>query len=126
MATVAFDKHMGFCEEYVDEMYKALHSLIQDGGTGEPLDTGRFSRIRQKWARWLTEEIENELDKFEFAIAQIIGGPAQDVDADGPVSNELSIKRNIAFLRKVLHTEELTALRSQLVVRSSGKPDFQR
>jgi hypothetical protein len=119
MATVAFDKHIAFCEEYVEEMYKALNALIQDGGTEEPIDPRRFSRIRQKWALWLTHDIENKLDQFELRITQIIGGAAQDVDADGPpVSNERSITRNIADLREVLHTEELTALRNELVVRS--------
>jgi hypothetical protein len=123
MATIAFDKHIGFCEEYVEEMYKALNTLTQDGRTEEPLDTRRFSRIRQKWALWLTHEIENKLDQFELKIAQIIGGSAQDVDADGaPMSNERSITRNIADLREVLHTEELTALRNELVMRSSTEP----
>jgi hypothetical protein len=122
MATVAFDKHIGFCEEYVEEMYKALHTLIQDGRTEEPLDARRFSRIRQKWALWLTHEIENKLDQFELQITQIVGGAAQDVDANGPVSNERSLTRNIAYLREVLRTEELTALRNELVIRSSRKP----
>ena len=123
MATVAFDKHIGFCEEYVEEMYKALHTLIQAGRTEQPLDPRRFSRIRQKWALWLTHEIENKLDQFELKITRIVDGPAQDVDANGaPVSNERSITRNIADLREVLHTEELTALRNELVIRSSGKP----
>lgn len=122
MATVAFDKHIGFCEEYVEEMYKALYTLIQNGSTEEPLDPRRFSRIRQKWALWLTHEIETNLDQFEITVTQIIGGAAQDVDANGPVSNERSVTRNIAYLREVLHTEELTALRNELVIRSSGKP----
>jgi hypothetical protein len=122
MATVAFDKHIGFCEEYVEEMSKALHTLIQDGRTEEPLDAARFSRIRQKWALWLTREIENELDQFERKISQIIGGAAQDLDANGaPVSNESIITKQIGSLREVLRTEELTALRNQLVVRSSKK-----
>jgi hypothetical protein len=122
MATVAFDKHIEFCEEYVKEVYKALDILIQDGTAEEPLDPRRFSRIREKWALWLTNEMENKLDKFELKITQIIGGPAQDVDANGPVSNERSITRNIADLREVLRTVELTALRNELVNRSSRKP----
>jgi len=123
MATVAFDKHIGFCEEYVQEVYAALRTLIEGGSTEEPLDAGRFSRVRQKWALWLTHEIENKLDEFELAIAQIIGGSAQDVDATGvPISSERSIAKNIADLREVLHTEELTALRDELVRRSSIKP----
>jgi hypothetical protein len=121
MATVAFDKHIGFCEEYAEEMYKAPHTLVKDGTTEEPLDPRRFSRIRQKWALWLTHEIDKKLEQFELTITQIIGGLAQDVDANGPVSNERSITRNIAYLREVLRTEELTALRNELVIRSSGK-----
>jgi hypothetical protein len=124
MATVAFDKHIGFCEEYVAEMYKALHTLVEDRGTEELVDARRFSQIRQKWALWLTHEIESKLDQFELKITQIIGGTAQDVDANGaPVSNERSIAGNIADLREVLRTEELTALRNELVIRSSRKPD---
>jgi hypothetical protein len=123
MATVAFDKHVGFCEEYLEEVYKALSTLIQHGATEEPLDTSRFSLIRQKWALWLTFEIENKLDQFERRIAQIIAGVAQEVDADGaPVTNERSIAINIADLRGILHTEELTALRNELVMRSSTEP----
>jgi hypothetical protein len=123
MATVAFDKHIGFCEEYVAEMYRALHTLVQDEGRKKPLDPRGFSRIRQKWALWLTHEIEDKLDQFELKITQIIGGAARDVDANGvPVPNERIITRNIADLREVLRTEELTALRNELVIRSAGKP----
>jgi len=123
MATVAFNKHIEFCQEYVEEVYRALNALTEDGATAEPLDARRFTRIRQKWALWLTQEIERKLDHFELRITQIIGGPARDVDADGtPVPSEQSITRNIADLREVLHTEELTALRNELVLRSLEKP----
>jgi hypothetical protein len=125
MATVAWDKHIEFCEEYVEEMYKALHTLIQDGRTDEPLDARSFSRIREKWALWFTHEIENKLETFERDITQI--GPSRVLDANGngpPVSNENSIKTGIviAYLRGALLTEELTALRNDLVIRSSGNP----
>jgi len=122
MATVAFDKHIGFCEEYVEEVYKALHALIEGGRTEELLDLRRFSRIRQKWALWLTREIENKLDEFERKIP-LMGGAARVFEDNGaPASNEHSITKNIADLREVLHTEELTALRNELVIRSSIKP----
>ncbi len=122
MATVAFDKHIGFCEEYVEEVSKALQPLIQDGSRQEPLDARRFSRIRQKWALWLTNEIDGELEQFERHVTQL-GAEAPAVDANGDrVSNESSIKTAIAFLREVLRTEELTALRNKLVIGSSGRP----
>jgi len=122
MATVAFDKHIGFCEEYVKEMSEALNALVNDGRTEEPLDARRFSRVRQKWALWLTHEMENELDQFEHKIT-MIGGVAQVFEATGaPASNESSVKKVIAYLREVLRTEELTALRNELVIRSSRSP----
>jgi hypothetical protein len=122
MAAVAFDKHIGFCEQYVKEMYKALDTSIQGGGEEEPLDPRRFSRIRQDWALWLTRDIESKLDQFELTIKQVIDGPARDVDADGAyMSNKRSITRNVVFLRGVLLTEDLTRLRKQLVMPPSGE-----
>jgi hypothetical protein len=117
MAIVAFDKHIGFCEEYVKEMSEALNTLIQE----EALDAGRFSRIRQKWALWLTHEMENELDQFEHKITAD-GWWVFEEDSGAPVSNESGIKTVIAYLREVLGTEELTALRNELVIRSSTRP----
>jgi hypothetical protein len=87
MATVAFDKHVEFCEEYVKEMSEALHALIQNGKPEEMLDTRRLSIIREKWALWLTHEIENTLDEVERRI-RLVGGPAQVLEPDGtPASN---------------------------------------
>lgn len=119
MAAVAFDKHIGFCEEYVDAMSEALQTLIQEGARS--LNISDFFRIRQKWALWLTREIEAKLDLFEVAISKIAAG-AQIFDDNGfPVSNERSFKTVIASLRELLATEELTALRSELVGRSSRR-----
>src|SRR5260370_10382818 len=122
MATVAFDKYVGFCEEYVDAMSNALYTFIEEGGKEKAVDASDLFRIRQKWALWLTHEIETKLDRFEHDIAKI-GADAQVLDVNGaPVSNELSVKRVIADLREVLATEKLTALRNELVLRSLKKP----
>lgn len=119
MATVAFNNYIGFCEDYVKELHKALHA-IEGGRTEEPLDPRRFSRIREKWALWLTHEMENELDQFERKFAT---DEWWVFDAKGAlVSNENIVKEMIAGLRGALHTEELTALRGELVMRSSIKP----
>ncbi len=121
MATVIFDKHMAFCEEYVEAASKALYALIQEGVKVSLLDAREFLKIRQKWSLWLTREIEDKLDRFEENIAKI-GGEAQVLDANGdPPSNEKSIKTVIAELREVLATERISVLRSELIVRSSEK-----
>ena len=119
MATVAFDKHIGFCEEYVDAMSKELYASVRVGAKKKPPDLKSFSRIRQKWALWLTDEIEGKLDQFEDRIPKI-PSEAPVLDANGEhVSIETTIKSVIADLRRVLATEELTALRTELMVRST-------
>jgi hypothetical protein len=122
MACVAFDKHIGFCEEYIDATSKTLQTLIQQGATERPMDVADFFRIRQKWALWLTDDIETVLDRFEYLVTKIASeAPVLDING-AHVSVESSVKSVIADLRKVLATEELTALRNELVVRSLRKP----
>lgn len=120
MATTAFDKHIGFCQEYVDAISKALDFLNEAGPKKRLLDASEFFRIRQKWALWLTDEIEANLDRFELTISTIAAG-APVMDDNGPMSNERSTKTLIAFLRELLATEQLTALRNELVLRALKK-----
>jgi hypothetical protein len=46
MATVAFNKYTDFCEEYAEEISKALYTLIQDGPANRQRSTTDFSGIR--------------------------------------------------------------------------------
>ncbi|HEY4903495.1 MAG TPA: hypothetical protein VIH89_08495 [Candidatus Sulfotelmatobacter sp.] len=118
MAMVVFDKHIGFCEEYVQAVSNALYALMQEGMKDKPLDAKEFFRIRQKWVLWLGLEIEARLDQFERGVAD-----AQGVDANGaPVSNEIHVRTLIADLREVLGAEKLTTLRNDLLVRSMKPP----
>jgi hypothetical protein len=122
MATVAFDRYTSFCEEYVGEISRALYALIQDGPRYKPMSAVDFSSIRRKWALWLTQDIEVELDRFEDGLLRI-GADAQFFGADGaPEWNEQDAKPIIAYLRHTLAVEELTALRKDLVARSSKQP----
>ena len=100
-------------------MSEALRSLIEDGRIEAALDVTRFFRIRQKWALWLTQEMENELDQFERNFT-LMGGEARSYGVSVSASNESSIKTMIAILRKVLRVEELTTLRNELVIHSYG------
>jgi hypothetical protein len=118
MATVVFDKHIGFCEEYVQAVSNALYTSIRDKTGDLALDVEEFFKIRQKWVLWLSQEIEVKLDRFERGVAV-----AQVVDANGaPRSIEGGIRTIISELREVLGTEELTALRNELLVRSLRNP----
>lgn len=69
-----------------------------------------------------TQDIEVELDRFEDGLLRI-GADAQFFGADGaPEWNEQDAKPIIAYLRHTLAVEELTALRKDLVARSSKQP----
>lgn len=126
MARVAFEKLVEFCEEYALEVLNALQTLSGEEGLAEALDTGKFSQIRQKWALWLTPQIDSKLDSFEVRIAGIIGGAAPDRDAnDLMASNEKIIRQQISFLRDVLRTEALAAWRAVVLnqgTRYRGNP----
>jgi hypothetical protein len=122
MATVAFDRYTSFCEEYVGEISRALYTLIQDGPAYRPMSAVDFSAIRQKWVLWLTRDIEVQLDRFEGDLLRL-GADAQFFGADGsPEWNEQDAKPIIAYLRDTLDVEKLTALRKDLVARSSKQP----
>jgi hypothetical protein len=119
MAAVAFDKHIGFCEEYLETTAEALEKIKITASTQqETLDLSSFFRVRQKWALWLTNGLEERLDTFESTIKAIAEGVPLVDDAGDTMSNERSVKTLIGGLRELLATEELTELRSQLITRS--------
>ncbi len=145
MANVAFDKHVAFSEEYLEETFNTLRTLFREGPTEKALPhAGNLHQIRLKWALWLTPPIESNLDKFEAAIRRI-GADAHFVEvdqahpdrskviqemfalykevmgrsiSDEPKDAEHAISKVVEALRRVLGTEELTGLRQTLVARS--------
>ena len=126
MATGVFDKYVEFCEEYVAAMSEALPTLLGEESARTPLDGKALARVRQKvrqkWALWLSDEIENTLDKFERRIPRIHAeAPVMEPSGVIASSTETSVKSVIGELRKVLATEELNALRGELVARYTGR-----
>lgn len=72
MASVAFDKHVQFCEEYVAEAQRTLGTLFREGPTEDVLKhTGNLYSLQQKYALWLTPKIEEDLELFESALRKI-------------------------------------------------------
>jgi len=146
MASVAFDKHVSFCEEYVEEMQKALTTFTREGPSRSVLGhANKLGEIRRKWAVWLMPELETGLGKFEAAIrsmgakawlldevpkvdqrAKIVGEMYLEFAElvgiekwDGQdTSDEHAVGTIIGKLRKVLGVDELTHLRSELVKRA--------
>ena len=81
MANVAFDKHVQFSEEYVQEVHKALVTLFKEGPTAEVLQhTKALYMLQQKYAVWLTAKLEKDLELFESALRRL-GANAHYVSA---------------------------------------------
>lgn len=81
MANVAFDKHAAFCEEYVNAVHAALHTLFREGPSDKVLpDAGTLHAVQQKYAVWITTQIQKDLEPFQSALREI-GASAWFVEA---------------------------------------------
>ena len=72
MANTAFDKHMIFCEEYMQEVRNTLEALFTNGPSSEAITHANNSLLlRQKYAIWLTDEINIGLEPYEKVVRKI-------------------------------------------------------
>ena len=72
MAEVAYDKHVLFCEAYIERVQQGFQELLRDGPSANAMTIGReLVNIRQKHAAWLTKEIEAKLKPFEQTLIKI-------------------------------------------------------
>lgn len=75
MASVAYDKHVKFCEEYLEAVNKAVFELWAEGPNVKALGHAKSLRdIRDRHTAWLTREIEEKLFPIEAALRQIGAG----------------------------------------------------
>jgi len=148
MANVAFDKHVEFCEEYMKEVHEAINTLFIHGPS-EKIDShlGNLIKIKRKYAAWISEEIENQLNPFEDALNKISAfsglstslGPSDQEGRKNAIRKMYQIFHEIMNLkndpeivehseiaasivkkkvRSILGVEELTKLRKILVDRA--------
>lgn len=147
MAIVAFDKHVSFCEEYVVEVFATLETLLRRGPHQDALKHAtNLYGIRQKWAMWLSSDVEKRLERFEAAVRKI-GADAwladQHIEMDDrhalikkmylefakvvgidnwngeAVPEDVGVKVVVEVLQKALGIDKLTYLRSELIERAS-------
>lgn len=111
MAQIAFDKHVEFCEKYIEEFFRALQTLSEQGQqTGFPEVAG-LEQTRRKYAVWLTRTLDDSLQKLEVTVTS-----AWWFQSSGSrVSND-SYERDLKDkLREFLNTESISALRDELI-----------
>lgn len=72
MAEVAYNKHVLFCEEYIERVENARQELFRDGPSQGSINIGReLAGIRQKHSPWLTKNIEDGLKPFEKVLIEM-------------------------------------------------------
>lgn len=147
MASVAFDKHVEFCEKYIAQMDEGLSQLFVEGPTQEAVSlAGKLSKIRLEFRAWLTKDIVERILPYEKALMEI-GASARleerlpmgekstrvidkmfDVfsDVTGIKKKEKSVNEDIAHetiinhLQAVLGIRELTELRQKVIQEAIG------
>ncbi len=143
MAKVAFDKHVEFCEKYMEEVHKTIKTLWQEGPTEKAMVHSRkFQSLRMEYATWMTEKITAKLVIFEDKLFSIgsktrlsertkNGGvwekaykeadDAWDAVLGQLIDKEKSVDENVAIesvkekIREILGVDELTELRGLLI-----------
>lgn len=86
MANVVFDKHVEFCEKYLEKVHETVTTLWQEGPTEKAVELGNgLYKLRLEYAAWLTDDIGEGLFPFEQALRNL--GATQGfikVTADAP------------------------------------------
>lgn len=72
MATVSFDRHVEFCEEYVKAMIVVTDELLKRGPHPDSVNLpSKLFVVRQKYVLWLSPDTERAMNLFEGAIRKI-------------------------------------------------------
>jgi len=107
MANAVFDKHVIFCEKYIEELYKTLVTLFRNRPTTEAIThANKLTLLRQEYAAWLTNDITSDLELYEGALRKFGADAGFVEDTLGvPEYNkdrQETIKRNYEMVRKLV------------------------
>jgi len=113
MAQILFDKHVEFCEEYIEAVSGVIPSSTAQRSRLDLLAAERLIEVLQKWAIWLSKDLDTDLEQIELALT-VPGAWTFD-----PSGTQLSTADLVERLRRVLKIEELTNFRDDLIATSS-------
>jgi ParB-like nuclease domain len=105
MAEMAFDKHVEFCDEYVQEVNKGLMVLFEEG---KALDIAHsLQQIRKEFVLWETKDVAVVLSRFEQALREL--GADQAYLESLPVSEKRTnlVKDTYKRLKDILSLDNL-------------------
>ena len=101
MANVVFDKHVDFCEKYLEEVHQAVVTLTRHGPCKEALNhANKLYTLRIQYTAWLTQDIEEKLQTFEDALRHIgassgfASAVLEGIQSDAYKGNDLERQRS--------------------------------
>lgn len=111
MSSVAFDKHVEFCEEYMTEVHKTVVILFQEGPTKTAMDcANKLFEIKRKFAAWIPKSVALKLEPFEKALNEI-GSKTKLVESlqqtDKDEIRIMAIEESYEVFSKVMGIEKL-------------------
>ena len=87
MASVAFDKHVEFCEQYIACMQKGLSDMFVSGPRADAIGiASKLSDIRLSYRTWLPADIQGKVLPFEDGLRKI--GGSSIILKDLPVGDD--------------------------------------
>ncbi|WP_043764888.1 hypothetical protein [Algiphilus aromaticivorans] len=114
MSTVAFDKHVAFCEAYMKEVHETIGTLFREGPTDKGMHCAqKLFELKRDYAAWVTKAMALKLEPFENAIHQIgvqthlvnaLRGEDQQARSKA-IDESYALFRNILGLGKMKETD---------------------
>ncbi|MFT6910037.1 MAG: hypothetical protein ACJAS1_006765 [Oleiphilaceae bacterium] len=150
MANKVFDKHVEFCEKYLDEVHEIGTRLFKEGPIKEAVHLANgLNTLKLKYAAWLTDEISDLLFPFEQALRELgaskgfIDDTATDkrytkerqkrisqvhedylkilnMSKDKEPHPDMAVESIVRKARSILDLDELVWLRKQIIIQAKA------
>ena len=111
MANIAFDKHVEFCEKYMEQVQIILSNMFTLGPTpGIDEYKGELFRLQREYEVWISDEISGQLKPFEQALSKVaaLSHLSKSLGSDDPEGRKLAIREMYEVFRKILEIEKRT------------------
>lgn len=78
MSSVAFDKHVEFCEAYIEALQALLGRLFAEGPTEKAWEYLKpLYDVRRTYRLWVSSSMAQQLDEFERMVGEMAGARSQ-------------------------------------------------
>ncbi|MGG6463716.1 hypothetical protein [Solilutibacter silvestris] len=112
MASVAFDKHVEFCEAYMSSVHETVGLLFREGPTSKAVEQAHeFYAIKRKYAAWIPRSVALKLEPFEDALNSlgVQYHLVQALRGDDPETRKKAIDESYGIFRDIMNLGTLKA-----------------